>query len=468
MASTAIVLVAPPASAATFGGFELAFTAPDSRQWYVTPNGTPIETNSALAPNTSPSITGLADGTFEESFVASDGTLWIDNSVTGGQQFNPCQGPFRIRDGSSPSITAIPGGGWRMAYDDGALEESGTDLPPGICSVEDTLRSNHTTPDLAAISTGGFIDVYTGTDGAAWMNTSAGEHYVGNGLGVAPGTTPVVAADNRGGWEVALQGGDNHLWTVDSTGRQVQTPWILSPTGGVGITALSTGGYEIVFQGSDGMLYGLAPNGSATRLANGLGMAPHTSPAVAADQSGHFEVAFHASGEDTVWTVDTANIGHDLHLGIWANTSPDITALATKATTTPTTTVPTTSAPATRTLTLVRQSVSEGYIPYSGVYPAIGSTQPGRLLRLRYPASGVIDTAVSLVRIGHSTLECGDPAALVRLVEGQSTTPDQITQIFGTPTPTFTTLTPIQVAACFEGPNPTPSFINLEMTVQFN
>ncbi|MER7282124.1 hypothetical protein ABT369_47615 [Dactylosporangium sp. NPDC000244] len=72
---------------------------------------------------------------------------------------------------------------------------------------------------------------------------------------------------------------------------QVQTPWILDPDSGLGIIGLSTGSYEIIFAGSDRMLYAMAANGAVTLLGNGLGMAPHTSPAVAADQSGHLEVA---------------------------------------------------------------------------------------------------------------------------------------------------------------------------------
>jgi GT2 family glycosyltransferase len=51
----------------------------------------------------------------------------------------------------------------------------------------------------------------------------AGTRLVGNGLGVAPGTSPVIAADHNGGWKIAFQGGDHRLWTVNSTGNQVRT-----------------------------------------------------------------------------------------------------------------------------------------------------------------------------------------------------------------------------------------------------
>jgi hypothetical protein len=108
---------APAAHAATFAGFEITFTAPDSRQWNINPNGAPVETLSALAPNTSPAIAGLTDGGYEESFVASDDTLWIANSVTGGQQLSRAAAPtasHRTPARPSPPSPAAAGTSWRV------------------------------------------------------------------------------------------------------------------------------------------------------------------------------------------------------------------------------------------------------------------------------------------------------------------------------------------------------------------
>jgi hypothetical protein len=54
------------------------------------------------------------------------------------------------------------------------------------------------------------------------------------------------------------------------------------------------------------------------------------------------------------------------------------------------------------------------------------------------------------------------------LNEGQTTTPAQLSAIFGTATPSFSTTSPLAAVACFVGPTPTPSFINLTMNVRFN
>ncbi|MFD8080028.1 hypothetical protein ACFV3E_46590 [Streptomyces sp. NPDC059718] len=76
---------------------------------------------------------------------------------------------------------------------------------------------------------------------------------------------------------------------------------MLEPTSGVGTAALSTGGYEIVFKAaSDGLLREMAPAGTVSMVTNGLGIAAHTSPAIAAGPYGTFQIAFHASGVDTV------------------------------------------------------------------------------------------------------------------------------------------------------------------------
>jgi hypothetical protein len=72
------------------------------------------------------------------------------------------------------------------------------------------------------------------------------------------------------------------------------------------------------------------------------------------------------------------------------------------------------------------------------------------------------------VKAGHSTAECGNPSAVVTLGEGQTTTAAQLSAIFGTATPSFSTMSPLAAVACFSGPNPTPSFINLTMNVRFS
>ena len=87
-------------------------------------------------------------------------------------------------------------------------------------------------------------------------------------------------------------------------------------------------GYLTVFQDSPGGLLAETSAGGRIRgVANGLGIATGTSPAVAALSTGGREIAFQASGEDTLWTVSPDNVGHDTGVKMAAGTSPAITAL---------------------------------------------------------------------------------------------------------------------------------------------
>lgn len=119
-------------------------------------------------------------------------------------------------------------------------------------------------------------------------------------------------------------------------------------------------------------------------------------------------------------------------------------------------------------LTMNEQSTVGGFIPFRGQFPPFGSTQPGTVTSISYPASGFLDSSLQFVKTGHSTAECGNANAVVTLNEGQTTTPAQLSAIFGTATPSFSTTSPLAVVACFVGPTPTPSFINLTMNVRFN
>jgi hypothetical protein len=117
---------------------------------------------------------------------------------------------------------------------------------------------------------------------------------------------------------------------------------------------------------------------------------------------------------------------------------------------------------------LNQQPIVQGFIPFAGAYPPFGTTPPAHLLQIRYPQSGFADTSLLFVKSGHSTSECGNSAAVVQLVEGQTTTAAQISAIYGVAQPHFNTLNPLTAVACYQGPGPTPGFINLDITIQLD
>ena len=63
-----------------------------------------------MMPGNSPSVTTLADGTFEAAFEANNDLLTF--SHLGGGTLNTHEGMLQ---GTSPSITAEPGGGYGVA-----------------------------------------------------------------------------------------------------------------------------------------------------------------------------------------------------------------------------------------------------------------------------------------------------------------------------------------------------------------
>lgn len=228
-----------------------------------------------------------------------------------------------------------------------------------------------------------------------------------------PGTSPAVAVQPDGTFEVAFQANTHVLWVVDGKGVGHST---------------------------------------------GLGMDPGSSPSITALPAGGFEVAFQANTH-ALWSVDQNGVGHVVNGAIMtAGSSPSINAY-----------VPLQgSTTSTAQLSMVEQQVGSGPIPFAGQYPPLGMTRSGHVDSITYPASGFLDSSLLFVKTGHSTADCNDPSAVVALPEGRTTTPDQLAAIFGTMTPSFSPNHPLQAAACFSGPNPTPSFINLPITVQFD
>jgi len=156
-------------------------------------------------------------------------------------------------------------------------------------------------------STGTALALHGG-DNFLWRIVNGIGGWAGNGLSVAPGTSPAIASDGHGHWKIAFHALGNHLWTMDSTGALVNTGLpMASDANSPAIAALATGGYEIAFVGSDGYLWKLNPTYSDARWAGaGLSVAPGTSPAMAADGSGGWKIAFHALG-DHLWTIDSAD-----------------------------------------------------------------------------------------------------------------------------------------------------------------
>jgi hypothetical protein len=121
-----------------------------------------------------------------------------------------------------------------------------------------------------------------------------------------------------------------------------------------------------------------------------------------------------------------------------------------------------------RTVDLTRQDTVEGFIPYLGKFPEGGVVPKGRLLRIRVPQIGSSDLAVAFVKRDSTTANCGNPGAVVVLGEGQTSSSEQMRDIFGESELEFTIQNPIFFVACISTPGPPPNFVPIEITVIFD
>jgi hypothetical protein len=60
-----------------------------------------------------------------------------------------------------------------------------------------------TSPAIAALPTGGYVQAFVASDGTLWLEGADGNGH-GTGLSVAGGTSPAIAVDPAGGWQVAF------------------------------------------------------------------------------------------------------------------------------------------------------------------------------------------------------------------------------------------------------------------------
>jgi hypothetical protein len=203
------------------------------------------------------------------------------------------------------------------------------------------------------------------------------------GLVPAPGTSPDIAADNNGGWEVALHGANTHfLWTIDSTGRTDNTMW-----------AMQAGAHNPAIAGIP------APDGI------GLPTNPPPLPAIR--------------------TFPVALSPHEP-----APTGPNW---------------------------------------YDSQYPSIGSTPSGHLLQIQVTGSPLGPmVALKFVKIGHTPQECNsNPDATVQINVGQTTTPAQLAAIYCAAEPAFDTAHPLPLVACYVGSG-SPLTRTVQATFQLN
>jgi hypothetical protein len=112
-------------------------------------------------------------------------------------------------------------------------------------------------------------------------------------------------------------------------------------------------------------------------------------------------------------------------------------------------------------------------VAYAGQFPPFGSAVPGKLLKITVPGSSTVGNygvlALNFVKRGGSTDDClsSDASKYVTVQAGQSTTAAQMTAIYGTATPPYSTSAPVGFLACLVSSQgaPIPSSVQIQATI---
>jgi hypothetical protein len=307
------------------------------------------ESGAQLAPGSSPSVAAAPNGNRMTAFTGSDNQVWVNQSLAGLNQYYHAGNGLGVTPGTDPVIAVNGQGqsqiafnasqthhlylvlanntGWdtniEMAPDSSpAIVASRVTVPPSPDNYYDNLLNGFT---IAFKGTDGALrtvdTVLPPTFGAKWTHTDP--VVAGNGLGVRSGTSPSIARNADGSWRIAFQGADTRLWTVDSTGAQWQSPYAMPAGSSPSITTLATGGHQIAWAAWNAEAYHAGDDGIAHVLGNGLGLAAATSPAIAADSTGGWAVAFDGA-DSRLWYVDSAGTQKQTASTFATGTSPSI------------------------------------------------------------------------------------------------------------------------------------------------
>jgi metallophosphoesterase (TIGR03767 family) len=279
-----------------------------------------ISTPSRLAPSTSPATAVVATGGYRKAFQAVDRTLWVEEPDNNGRRLSvPVVDP-----GTSPSIACV-GFHWMIAYSvenrlwtvdrNGAIRDTTLPMRPG------------SSPSIVAMD--GHADVfkvaYVGPDNLVRIYDTRGGRapHAGNGLGAAPGTNPSMASKGIDSWQVAIHGGDDRLWIVNSHSGQWQGAAPLKAGAGPSVAAVRSGSYRTAWVGAAGDLWVQDPDRVDVPVAGGLLVGSNSSPSIATVPDG-WKIAFKESVHNVLWTVDHNGTLADSRMPMAPGTSPSI------------------------------------------------------------------------------------------------------------------------------------------------
>ena len=312
-------------SAIAAGSADIAYQGSDHNLYTVTPDGTVHPTGLGLAPGTSPSITQQPDQTYWTAAQVNTGALWLVDQTLRGWPQN-----VDVQSGTSPATAydqfdgsiqtwfqSAPGQLGHLSGTGGKdlLAGSNTPIEPntgpavsdgstavdvgnGITSPNSAVTgamAPNTNPSISFAPNVNRADDHTAF---AWQGADKNVHYTlmtgaggalevfQPGLGMMPGTSPSIAVQPGGGYEVVFQSNAGELWTIDSTGTGHDTHLGMDQKTSPGVTALSSGGYEIAFQANTNTLWTVNGTTLVGAPVPNAAMDPASSPSISAFNAG--------------------------------------------------------------------------------------------------------------------------------------------------------------------------------------
>ncbi|GIM93512.1 TIGR03767 family metallophosphoesterase [Paractinoplanes toevensis] len=247
-----------------------------------------------MAAGTSPSIAMNATGEWQATFQANNGKLWYRSPSGQGGQLGGIAG-IVVAPSTSPSIAALPAGGFVIAY-----QAANTG---GLCFVSPSWMNTSlglgmkagTSPSIAPLANGdNCVIAMQANDGTLWIATLAGGG-VPTGLAMPAGASPTVGSAPNGGYVVAFQGADGNLRWLNPAGDLVEPGIAMRAGTNPSVAFNAAGDYRIAFQHQSGVLATVGPTGSM--VTTGQPMASAASPGIAVTAAG-FDVLFqHSDGK---------------------------------------------------------------------------------------------------------------------------------------------------------------------------
>jgi len=163
---------------------------------------------------------------------------------------------------------------------------------------------------------------YVGVDGIV---DTTGDIGAESWFAAAPDTSPSIAPIFSGeGYEVAFQGSNHNLWTVDNEGDINDHDLGMLAGTSPSVTEVQGGGDEVAFQANTGSLWSVSSNNAVYNY--NLGMLAGTSPSITGFAgSSNYQIAFQAN-TGSLWTVGKSDGSGEFNyqLGMMAGTSPSI------------------------------------------------------------------------------------------------------------------------------------------------